>query len=67
MSTSGGGEGKKEGGGEERALGGGADERNVVMDDDDMRYFLHFLHEAFGELGDNMFRFLLLLALCMLA
>ena len=37
------------------------------MDDDDMRYFLHFLHEAFGELGDNMFRLLLLLALCILA
>ncbi len=39
----------------------------MVMDDDDMRYFLHFLHEAFRELGDNMFRLLLLLALCILA
>ena len=41
----------------------------MVMDDDDMGYFLHFffLHEAFGELGDNMFRLLLLLALCILA
>ncbi len=37
------------------------------MDDDDMRYFLHFLHEAFGELGDNTFQLLLLLALCILA
>ena len=34
----------------------------MVMDDDDVRYFLHFLHEAFGELRDDMFRFLLLLA-----
>ncbi len=39
----------------------------MVMDDDDMRYFLHFLHEAFGELGDNMFRLLLSLVLCILA
>ncbi len=36
----------------------------MAMDDDDMRYFLHFLHEVFGELGGNMFRLLLLLALC---
>ncbi len=38
----------------------------MVMDDDDMRYFLHSLHEAFGELGDSMFQLLLLLALCIL-
>ncbi len=34
----------------------------MAMDDDDMKYFLHFLHEAFGELGDVMvinFNFLL--------
>ncbi len=39
----------------------------MVMDDDEMRYFLHFLHEAFGEPGDNIFQLLLLLALCMVA